>query len=335
MHAPDQYLKDLLYEYDCVTIPGFGGFIMQLQQARVDQSRQRIYPPSRQPSFNSLLMHDDGLLISRMARSAELSYHDASRQVAEFISDMNKRLELKESIVLKGIGQLEKGPEGAIVFRPDAKANFLPSTYGMVAMNLYPVSKRTEKTITQKKHADRTSRDFRGKKPASVKWTMALTLPVILFLLYGIIFPSSIQKMYTNYSGMIPEIFQANQPEPVARQAVPEVKLIQEKENVIIEPPEPPVIINKTEQIAEKPTTELSPASVKYYIIGGCFEKEENAEKFLVALNKKGFEAEKAGVTKRGHVRISYKSFNDKEPALSYLQKIKEEENPAAWLLKY
>ena len=154
-------------------------------------------------------------------------------------------------------------------------------------------------------------------------------------LLYGIIFPASIQKMYTNYSGMIPEIFRVNQPEPVARQAVPEVKAVQEKENVIIEAPEPPVVNKNSEQNAEKTTTAVSPASVKYYIIGGCFEKEENAEKFLAALNKKGFKAEKAGVTKRGHVRISYQSFTDKEPALSYLQKIKEEENPAAWLLKY
>jgi hypothetical protein len=76
-------------------------------------------------------------------------------------------------------------------------------------------------------------------------------------------------------------------------------------------------------------------ASPKYYIIGGCFESEENAGKFLSELTKRGFDAETAGRTNRGHLRISYKSFAEKSPALSYLQEIRSKENTTAWLLKY
>jgi nucleoid DNA-binding protein len=334
MHSPGYHLKELLFDYDCVTIPGFGGFIMQSQQARIDRAKHRIYPPSRIPTFNSLLNHDDGLLISCMAKAGNISYREAGNMVRDFAENLTKRIYHSESVLLEGIGELKKGTEGTIIFTPAGHANFLAATFGMEPLNLYPVSRLPQKERTIKKPADRKAMDFRERKPASVKWTLAFSIPVILFLLYGIIFPASIQNIYTNYSGIIIDLLHADKAQPAAIRDFHEIRplpvpvvahhIIPSHQASIT-----PAIVTETAVAA--PT----PVSAKYYIIGGCFEKEENALKFLDNLLEQGFEAEKAGRTKHGHLRISYKSFAEKQPALSYLQKIKDEENPSAWLLKY
>ena len=206
MQAAEFYLKELLFSYDCVTIPGMGGFIMQSQSSRIDREKNRIYPPSRYPSFNSLLTHDDGLLISAIARAEKISYHDSGLRVQEFAGNCKRRLSLGEKIILEGIGELSSNPEGAIRFRHLNHINFYPGAFGMEPMNIYPVIRQKPQARLTQKPADRKPQQPRTKQPASVRWTLLLSVPVILFLLYGIIFPSSIQNFYRNYSGLLFDI---------------------------------------------------------------------------------------------------------------------------------
>jgi hypothetical protein len=329
MQTAEYYLRKLLHKYDCVTIPGLGGFILQSQPSRIEREKSRIYPPSRYPYFNSMLNHDDGLLISAIALAENISYHDSGLFVHGFVSDCKIRLSLGEKIVLEGIGEFSTNPEGAIQFRHLNHSNFLQETFGMEPLNIYPVSiQKLPARITQKP-VDRKPQRSGSKQPASVRWTLMLSVPIVIFLLYGIIFPASIRNLYTNYSGIVFDI------------GYPKVVLVENKEPVtvgLIAAPGVPLVNNpapepveKAGVIAEK-SIENSP---KYYIIGGCFLSEENAVKFLLELINRGFEAEKAGSNNRGQIRISYKSFPDKSSALSYLQTIRSEENPSAWLLKY
>jgi hypothetical protein len=138
------------------------------------------------------------------------------------------------------------------------------------------------------------------------------------------------QNLYRNYSGLL---FDIGGPERVALPVLNDITLA--SETLIIKRPAP---AEKAVVPAEKIViTAASPVqtSQKYYIIGGCFISEENAVKFLQELIGRGFEAEKAGSNNRGQIRISYKSFPDKTAALSYLQVIRNGENPSAWILKY
>jgi len=340
MLSIDLYLKDLLFEFDCVIIPGFGGFIMQSNPARIDQVKHRIHPPYRYPSFNSLLIHDDGLLISRIARAGSMSYHDAGQIVHEYAAQLKKKLSRGESIRIIGLGEISGSADGGIFFRPDYSINYHPGVYGMIAVKLSPIVNQPVSGRLISRPVDRPVNDFRKKKPATVKWTLALSLPVIIFLLYGIIFPASIQKIYTNYAGVFIELFHHEGSKPITKQDVIDIKPLKTQE--MVPAPEPVVIqqpvIENTPVIEPEittTTTSVGQSPVKYFIIGGCFEKKENADKFLAQLIEKGYEAEQAGITKKGHARISYRSFSEREPALLYLKKIKEEENPGAWLLKY
>jgi hypothetical protein len=330
MQKVEHYLKDLFYTYDCVTIPGLGGFIMQSQSSRIDKEKNRIYPPSRYPSFNSLLSHDDGLLISNIARAEKISYHDSGLLVNEFAENCKRGLALGEIINLEGIGKLSSNPEGGIQFRHLNHANFHPGVFGMDSLNLYPIFRKKSRERLTQKPDDRKISQPRAKQPASVRWTLIVSLPVILFLLYGIIFPASVQDLYRNYSGLLIDLVR---PEKVQQPVLSNFAVA--SETLIIKTPAPS---QNTIVPEEKPlTASVSPVqpSLRYYIVGGCFMSEENAAKFLQDLIGRGFEAERAGSNNRGQIRISYKSFPDRTAALSYLQLIKNEENPSAWLLKY
>jgi len=56
------YIKDLLYRYECVIIPGFGAFLTQYQSATINSANNSIFPPGKQVSFNRQLQTNDGLL---------------------------------------------------------------------------------------------------------------------------------------------------------------------------------------------------------------------------------------------------------------------------------
>lgn len=328
------YLKDLLFEYDCVTIPGVGGFVLQSQPARISKGNNRIYPPSRQPMFNSLLSHDDGLLISCLAAKEKISYHDAASVVSQFGESCKRKLASGETLKLDEIGEFSSGPDQTIRFEPVPRMNFNPHVFGMEPVSIYPKTRQDNVERLAKKPEDRKKRSEKAKRSPAVAWTTGISLPVIIFLLYGIFFPASFHHIYTNYSGIFPGSIQKE----LNRE--PEVKMVEATENrqeapitVLVESepiiPETPVLNEDIKAV------EFVPASPKYYIIGGCFESRENASKFMNELIRKGFEAEEAGATKKGHIRISYGSFAEKPEALSYLQKIRNEENDAAWLLKY
>jgi cell division septation protein DedD len=367
MHPVDHYLKELLFEHDCVTVPGLGGFIAQSRPSRLLRDRRRIYPPSRIVGFNAMLLHDDGNLASCVAREEQVSYREAVARVEEFTNLCKKSLRDRGNMTFEGIGSISMGPEGNLVFQPLPDMNFSASSYGLESIFVHPAHAERPKERLAEKHTDRTQAHRSRTTPNSVRWTLGVTIPVILFLLYGIIFPTSIQRLYTNYSGIFTgidinspgqELTPGNisKPLPGSEQPVvlpvdpahaPETDLAAGPAPIEETAPPEPLPLNvkpdPTPKAEPEPIQHYSPIIIdkslaqgqKYFIIGGCFEAPENARKFLNELRQRGFEAEEAGVNRNGFFRISYKSFLNRQEAVAYLNAIKGRENPSAWLLKY
>ena len=72
-----QYIKELLYQQECVTLPGFGSFLTQTHPIKVNRYTGEFTPPSRSISFNRLIQENDGLLASYVAKREGVSYPDA------------------------------------------------------------------------------------------------------------------------------------------------------------------------------------------------------------------------------------------------------------------
>ena len=86
----EKHISDLLYRYQCVTVPNFGAFLTNYKSAVVNTSGNAFYPPTKQVSFNSQLTSNDGLLASYIAEAANVSYENALEAIAENVKQKSR-----------------------------------------------------------------------------------------------------------------------------------------------------------------------------------------------------------------------------------------------------
>ena len=81
-----EYISKLLYQNDCVIIPGMGGFVTNYTSAKIHPINHTFYPPSKSILFNAKLLNDDGLLINAISIGEKISYSEAKNEVAFFVN---------------------------------------------------------------------------------------------------------------------------------------------------------------------------------------------------------------------------------------------------------
>ncbi|WP_459640758.1 HU domain-containing protein [Flavobacterium sp. CGRL2] len=45
------YISQLLYRYQCVTVPGFGAFLTEIHSAQLNESTNSFFPPKKNHFF--------------------------------------------------------------------------------------------------------------------------------------------------------------------------------------------------------------------------------------------------------------------------------------------
>ncbi len=133
------YIKELLYLYDCVIIPGLGGFVTNYRPAEISFETNTFIPPSKDILFNSELKNNDGLLINHIANNLNIEFGEASRIVSTNISQIMSKLENGESFTFKGIGSLRYDRFLNLQFSPELSENFLVEAYGFGSFNRLPI----------------------------------------------------------------------------------------------------------------------------------------------------------------------------------------------------
>ena len=97
-----QYIKELLYIHECVTIPSFGAFLTQSTRAFVNYEVGNFEPPKKIIGFNILLKNNDGVLANHLAKKEKISYEKALKNLErlEDLCNFNcyEKIELAEAI---------------------------------------------------------------------------------------------------------------------------------------------------------------------------------------------------------------------------------------------
>lgn len=349
-----QYISELLYDHNCVIIPGFGGFVANRLPSKVNDLQQRVEPARKVVAYNINLTQNDGLLASHIAKNQNITFDDANEQVREFVAELKSEIELKRHSSLKGIGDFYLNTENKYVFIPEADINFAKETYGLFPITIRKIQRENE--ILQVDETENKRSLPLPNTKTSVKWgrkwiygTVFIALPLV----FGVFTQQSgiLQKADFN----INSIFRKNQGTPSQERAAAPVTLTpatfeQPNNQAGITPeltrdvlPEVPKAIipeaPKKEVIPESQKKELvetaTPVSapIHYHIIGGSFKMTANADKFIKELNNKGYKAYRAGINATGLTMISYAGFNSEADALQFIQKIHQSENAQAWLL--
>ncbi|WKD85572.1 hypothetical protein KCTC32516_00913 [Polaribacter huanghezhanensis] len=291
------YINDLLYRYDCVIIPNFGGFVTNAISAKVNHFSHTFYPPTKQITFNSHLKNNDGLLANHIASSENISFEKASEKISAVVKSWNVQLKT-EAVVIGKVGCLSLNKEHQLIFEPNSESNYLIETFGMSALSS-PAVKRLE---YQQQATKLTPVIARKKSSPFLKYAAAAAI----FLTVGTI----------GWNG-----FQNNQlKEQYAKQQLDVEKKIQSA-TFVIGDPLPTIQLNVAKE---------SPKN--FHIIAGAFEFPENAEKKLRQLKAKGFNAEIIGKNKWGLTQVTYASFETRAQAYKNLAKIRDNYSEDAWM---
>ena len=75
------YIRDLLFKYECVTVPGFGAFLTRSYGFEVNTISGEFIPSRKEITFNSLLTSNDGVLANYFAKKQKISYESAIRLI--------------------------------------------------------------------------------------------------------------------------------------------------------------------------------------------------------------------------------------------------------------
>jgi nucleoid DNA-binding protein len=304
----EKHIAALLYRFQCVTLPGFGAFISEIESAKVAGSASTFNPPRKIITFNPNVKNNDGLLANHIALQEKISFEKAAEIISFEVSKWISSLEQRDKVILKNIGEISTNTDFNWVFEPYEEVNYLTSSFGLTGFVSPQISREELKTQveTLEEKAPIIFTPERKKNYTFIKYAAS----ILVFLGIGTVG----LKMYND--------------EQVASQTLYVEKEVQKKLNHKIQ--EATFFIsNPLNGVELKVKEELKP----YHIVAGAYRNEENAQTALNNLKEKGFSARLLEKNKSGLIPVAYESYSSLEEAQLSKQKIQQEHNTEAWLL--
>ncbi|WP_165731758.1 SPOR domain-containing protein [Polaribacter sp. 20A6] len=294
------YINDLLYRYDCVIVPDFGGFVTNKIGAKANNFTHTFTPPTKQVTFNSLLKHNDGLLANYIASAENISFEKASTAISLSVIKWQNELQ-SNTVQIDSLGILSLNEEKQIIFEPNAAVNYLTESFGLDIVTSSAISRFKEQV--------------KPLNPLPVKEERKRGIPA--FIKYAATAAILLTLGYTGYNGYENNL----QKENLANQEKAIQKKIQAA-TFVISNPLPTINLNVVKEVA-KP----------FHIVAGAFQFAENAEKRVEELKAKGFDAKIIGVNKWGLTQVTFNSYASRNEATNNLYRIQKTVSKDAWLL--
>ena len=316
-----RYINDLLYQYECITIPEFGSFLTRKMPAKINFDGS-FSPPIKKISFNVLLKTNDGILAKYIAQKTNSNYESVLKLINKKTIKWIKKLQT-DSINFPGIGEMKLNNHGKIEFLPSNEINFNKDSFGLYPFKKDPLIKisynKNNYQIMEKSNNDDllfTPENNNKRKTLYVKYS---AIGLLIIILIG-----SIYFFSDNY---------------LTNQKVKEIEIAQKKIKSNVQ--------KATFDLGKLSKVELSlnsseidnstnlSSNQKYFsIIAGSFRSINNAENKLNSLLKEGYKAEMAKKSSKGFHRVAYGRFSSKKKAINLLIFVKYTLQEEAWFLE-
>jgi hypothetical protein len=316
-----QYIKELLYLHECVTIPNFGAFLTHSIGAFVHYENGDFDPPQKRIGFNGLLKNNDGVLAHYMARKENSSYEKALRTIEKEVITWKQKLNT-QNLIFVGIGEMKLTIDRKIEFFPSRQINFDLNSFGLISFKRSPI----KKTISSSENKNlfhmenQTKEDLmftpEEKKPKN---------PLLRYAAIGIIGIALLSASY--YFG---DQYVTNQKLEATKIAQKKIKDNVQKATFDLGS------ISKIELTFDAKNDALVavPEYPYYSIIAGSFRSISNAEKMLASLIEEGYNAEFSQSSPEGLYRVAYGRFTSKKEALKLLNFVRYTLEEEAWYLE-
>jgi nucleoid DNA-binding protein len=318
MPAPlEEYISELLYEHECVVVPGFGGFIGNYSPARIDPVKQLFEPPRKNILFNKGLVQNDGLLAHHIANARNIPYTEALAYIASEVRRIQSALQQHKRITLDGIGLLYTDEHGALLFQPDDKVNYLQEAFGLSAFYRLPAAATAQTGKVVPLH----NTGYRLK-------TLAAAAAIGAFLASAAWLSFNTRFGGIDYSSL--NIF--------AKKEVRHYKSITYP--AVAGPSHSRDSINSLAILNTQVTSNLSNASSEgaaaaggsYLIVAGCFRYLSNAQSLVTRMQQKQLNASIIGTNLQGLYMVGYGNYGTREDAENQLAVFRKNYVADAWV---
>jgi hypothetical protein len=340
----DPYVSELLYDHDCVIITDLGGFVANYKPATMNPAIHVITPPSKAIAFNSSLKNNDGLLASHISSKEEISYAEACETIREYVQDALSGMNGGQKFNIEKVGALYYDHEHNLRFLPDNQSNFLTTSFGLSTIHS-PAIKREMTGKTRFITREPEEKHFRV-----LGWKILEIIPAAAVLAVLFIVPPALKEFNSNLSGMLP----FSRMEEFIREVQGEDT---SPSPLFVQPPSPfevpPSVPAKTEARETTPPvenlkSETIPVSEpvkkinsipavetekRFHVIGGCFKRKVNAEKFVRELKARNIEGTVIGRNPAGYYLVSISGSTQFANAIGSLDSIRNK-IPDAWIYR-
>ncbi len=340
MQKVDKHISELLYDYDCVIVPNFGGFVTNYSAAKIHPVQHTFTPPSKSIVFNKNLKNNDGLLANHIATNQQTDFPEALKHIDHFVSNINTQLKAGKKVLIEDVGTVYWDVERNIQFEPSTK-NYLLEVFGLVQFQSPAIKRDTLGKRIEKQLKDREPSALPEKKKTLKRYvTVAIAVPLIAALIW-IPYKTDLLKN-TDHANLNP-FHSTNVNKPTVKETAAEPFAIPaDKDSSLTRPIDAGAL--------KKPVTEASVTPVpadttavavehnnaidfKFHVVAGCFQIEHNAVKYIAILQAQNINASIIGKNEKGLYVVSCGDFATRKEANTQLNNLRNQQQ-SVWLYK-
>ena len=296
------HIHYLLFRHDCVSLPGFGAFLVEYKEAFFDAEQLLYYPPRKVLSFNEKLQSNDGILAAHMSHVLQCSYERAVLDIHQIIISWKERA-YKGELKIASLGIFETNREGKLVFNAEQGLNFLASSYALPKLDAHPISRSANEVASPPV--------FSLEPQQSSSSFVRKALVAACFLVLIALGANYVQEQQTELLWQNEQTLRKNAREQAAAAVYDFGKL--------------PIL------------SSISPnADVQnYHVIAGSFRNQNNADRLVHTLKAKGYyQAARLPKTNNGFHQVCFAAYATQREAYNAKAGFLEDNYLDVWVLK-
>lgn len=354
MAPVDKYIRKLLFEFDCVIIPDFGGLLTHRVGVRYDESAQIFKPAGKRLAFNEILRIDDGLLAYYLAVGEQISREQATIETRKFVVSLRADLENNHTAAIDKIGSFSTNYEGKLIFEPDYSQNYDQQWYGMEEISAersewQPNWLRQEAESVQDTEVlvadEELILPLHNKRNVRWGWAAAAVLVCAASAASYLYQPNEHNLLSSlNPISLVSNLYQPTEEgldysQNVVESSTIKVVYFQETKPEIISTieeevhafEEDPTMVATSPKEVEQP--QVAKPEEKYFLIGGSFSGKKNAHKLKSQLLRQGFDEASVLDDKSGKwIMVSAGSYETQAEALRNKSKLDDLTKADSWV---
>lgn len=338
MQKLDRHISELLYDYDCVIIPNFGGFVTNYAPAKIHPVQHTFTPPSKSIVFNKNLKSNDGLLANHMAVGLNTDYLQALKYIDQFVTETNLKLKSGKKVTIEDVGVLFWDAERNIQFQPHPK-NYLLDSFGLAQFQSPAIKRDALVKRIEKQLKDRQPEALPAKRKTIKRVIIAaVAVPLIAALIW---IPFQTDLLTKSEKANLNPFPAKNKTQEVVNEQPVAVEIPVDKDTTLVNTsavtaPSQPVTKTMIEPVKADTTAVArmeNRDAFKFHVVAGCFQVENNAVKYIESLRQQNINASIIGQNEKGLYVVSCGNFATRKEATAKLNDLREQQQ-TVWLYK-